>query len=120
LFRFYQELITLTRRFHSIRSQNIDILHLSNANRILAFKRWSGAEQLIVIASLNDRPFVDGYVIDKDLAAIPDCGWKEIFNSDGAAFGGQNVGNFGGVLTSSGGRLNAVVPAAGLLVVVRQ
>jgi len=39
LFRFYQELITLTRRFRAVRSQNIDILHQSNTNRLIAFKR---------------------------------------------------------------------------------
>ena len=54
LFRFYQDLITLSRRLRSIRSHNIDILHQSNANRVIAFKRWSGDEEVIVVASLNN------------------------------------------------------------------
>ena len=39
LFRFYKDVITLSRRLRSIRSQNIDILHQSNANRVIVFKR---------------------------------------------------------------------------------
>ena len=120
LFRFYQELITLTRRLPSIRSHNIDILHVSDSNRVIAFKRWSGDEQVIVLASLNNSAFANGYVVEKDLIGIPDGGWKEIFNSDGEAYGGQNVGNRGAVIASSGGRLNVVIPAAGFVVLVKQ
>lgn len=120
LFRFYQDLITLTRRLRSIRSQNIDILHQSNSNRVVAFKRWTGDEEIIIVVSLNDVAFVNGYGIEKDLVGIPNARWKEIFNSDSARYGGQNVGNSGAVLTSTGGRIDLVVPAAGLVVFARQ
>jgi 1,4-alpha-glucan branching enzyme len=120
LFRFYQDLITLARRLPSVRSQNIDILHQSNPNRVIAFKRWSGLEQVIVVASLNDAAFADGYVIEKDPIAVPDGRWKEIFNTDSVSYGGSNVGNLGAVITSSGGRLNVIVPAVGLVVFARQ
>ena len=86
MFRFYQDLITLSRRLRSIRSHNIDILHQSNANRVIAFKRWSGDEEVIVVASLNNAAFANGYVVQKDLLAIPNAGWKEIFNSDAAIY----------------------------------
>ena len=46
----------LSRRLRSIRSHNIDILHQSNANRVIAFKRWSGDEEVIIVASLNNTP----------------------------------------------------------------
>jgi 1,4-alpha-glucan branching enzyme len=120
LFRFYQDLITLTRRCPSVRSPNIDILHQSDDTRIVAFKRWLDGEELIVVASFNDAAFSQGYVIAKDPIAIPDGGWKELLNSDGAAYGGRNVGNLGGVVPSDGGRLSVVLPAAGILVFVRQ
>ena len=120
LFRFYQDLITLTRRLRSVRTQNIDILHQSNSTRVIAFKRWTGGEEVIVAASLNDTAFAGGYAIEKDLVAIPDAGWKETFNSDGLGYGGQNVGNRGAVIRSTGGRLDVVIPAAGLVVFVRQ
>jgi 1,4-alpha-glucan branching enzyme len=120
LFRFYQDLLTLSRRLRSIRSQNIDILHQSNATRVIAFKRWTGDEEVIIVASLNNAAFTRGYIIEKDLAAIPDAGWKEVFNSDSAAYGGQDVGNRSAVIPSRGARLNIVIPAAGFVVFVKQ
>ena len=120
LFRFYQDVISLSRRLGSIRSHNIDILHQSNSNRIIAFKRWSGAEEVIIAASFNNAPFANGYVIEKDVIAIPDAGWKELFNSDAAIYGGQNVGNSGAIIPSTQGRLNVVIPANGFVVLVKQ
>ena len=55
LFRFYQDLISLSRRLRSIRSHNIDILHQSNSNRVIAFKRWSGAEEVIIAREPQQR-----------------------------------------------------------------
>lgn len=120
LFGYYQDLITLGRRLRAIRSHNIDILHHSNVNRVIAFKRWSADEQVIVVASLNNARFANGYVIEKDLTAIPDAGWKEVFNSDAAIYGGHNVGNGGAIIFSTRGRLNVVLPAGGLIVFVKQ
>ena len=120
LFRFYQDLITLRRRLRSIRSPNIDILHQSNSNRVIAFKRWSGDEEVIIVASLNNTSFDSGYVIEKDLIAIPNAGWKEIFNSDATIYGGQNMGNWAAVIPSTQGRLNLVIPANGFVVFVKQ
>ena len=120
LFRFYQDVISLSRRLGSIRSHNIDILHQSNSNRVIAFKRWNGAEEVIIAASFNNAPFANGYVIEKDVIAIPDAGWKELFNSDAAIYGGQNVGNSGAIIPSTQGRLNVVIPANGFVVLVKQ
>lgn len=120
LFRFCQDLISLTRRLRSTRSHNIDILHQSNANRLIAFKRWSGNEEVIIVASLNNHAFTNGYVIRKDELAIPTAGWKEEFNSDAGIYGGQGIGNFGGTVRAGAGRLNVIVPATGFVVFVRQ
>ncbi len=120
LFEFYRDLITLRRRFGALRSRNIDILHQSNDNRVVAFKRWDGDEQVIILASLNNAAFADGYVIEKDRQAIPPVGWKEVFNSDGAMYGGRNIGNSGAVIPSTEGRLDAVIPANGFVVLVKQ
>lgn len=116
LFRYYQDLISLSRRTRAIRSHNIDILHQSNQNRVIAFKRWSGAQQVIVLASFNNAPFANGYLIRKDWLAIPDGEWREIFNSDAAVYGGQNAGNFGAAVPSRGGQFEAKLPANGLVV----
>jgi 1,4-alpha-glucan branching enzyme len=120
IFRFYQEIISLSRRLRSIRSHNIDILHQSNANRVIAFKRWSGDEEIIIAASLNNTAFANGYIIAKDPTAIPTAGWKEIFNSDAAVYGGWNTGNGGATIYSNQGSLNVVIPANGFVVLVKQ
>jgi 1,4-alpha-glucan branching enzyme len=120
LFRFYQDLITLSQRLPSIRSRNLHILHVSNANRVIAFKRWHSAEEVLVVASLNNTPFSDGYTIAADLLSIPDARWKEIFNSDAAAYGGRNFGNSGATLTSLQGQLEVRIPANAVLLFVRQ
>jgi len=120
LFRFYQDVITLSGRLRSVRTQNIDVLHAWNDTRVIAFKRWSGDEQVLVIASLSNTPYAGGYRIQRDRLAIPDGAWKELFNSDGEVYGGRNVGNRGAWLYSSNGAIEAVLPANGFLVLVRQ
>jgi 1,4-alpha-glucan branching enzyme len=120
LFRFYQDLIALSRNLPAIRTHNIDVLHQSNANRVIAFKRWIGTEQLIVIASFNNAPFSNGYIIQKDSLGIPDASWTEVFNSDAAIYGGQNIGNFGATIPSQGGTFTANIPATGFVVFAKQ
>ena len=120
MFRFYQDLISLSRRLRSIRGPDIDIVHCSNENRVLVFKRWSGGEEVIIAASLNNSPFADGYIIEKDALAIPEAGWREVFNSDAAIYGGRNIGNSGATLSGAGHRLNVVIPANGFVVLVKQ
>jgi 1,4-alpha-glucan branching enzyme len=120
IFRFYQDLITFSGRRRSLRSRDIDILHHWNPNRVIAFKRWSGDEEIIICASFNKNAFVNGYIIEKDLLAIPNAGWKEVFNSDAAIYGGQNIGNSGATIYSDQGRLNVVIPANGFVLLVKQ
>jgi 1,4-alpha-glucan branching enzyme len=120
IFRFYQDLLTLRHRMRPLHSHNIDILHESNSDRVVAFKRWSGDEEVIIAASLNNNPFADGYTVQKDQMAIPDGSWKEIFNSDSAYYGGHNMGNDSGTIISSNGRLNVKIPANGFVVFARQ
>lgn len=73
----------------------------------------------MVPASFNNTAFTNGYGIQKDLIAIPDAGWREIFNSDAAIYGGQNVGNFGATIPSRGSQFAANIPADGFVVFVK-
>jgi hypothetical protein len=94
----------------------IDIIHAIGANRLIAFTRVAGADQLLVIASLHNQPFLDGYVIQTDPSRLPDGRWGAVFNSDATTYGGQGFGNFGSDIPASGGRFQALVLANGLLV----
>jgi 1,4-alpha-glucan branching enzyme len=111
LYRFYQDLIAMVNAKPAARSRSIDVIYTHNANRVIAFTRSSGTQQLLVMASLNDAPFALGYVM-----GAPAGGWREFFNSDAGIYGGDNVGNGGATLQANNGQINAVIPAHGFVV----
>ncbi|MFM2303589.1 MAG: hypothetical protein RLZZ135_999 [Cyanobacteriota bacterium] len=117
LFRFYQDIIRLRLEHSGLRSHQIDIIHVHNTNRIIAFRRWDNAEELLVVASLNNSPFSSGYAIEN--SRLGNGTWREIFNSDAEPYGGNRIGNLGGSMASSNGRIYVVVPANGFVVFQR-
>ena len=112
LFSFFRSLITLRRTVPALRSGSIDILHVHDGNRMLAFSRTYGPDQALVLASLNNQPFLSGYTI----SGVTDGTWREVFNIDAALYGGWNDGNGGADLPSNNGRFTAVLPRAGFVV----
>ena len=94
MFLYYQDLIHFSSRHTATRSQEIDIIHALGENRLIAFTRSAGADYLLVVASLRNQPFLDGYIIQTDASRLPDGSWREVFNSDAANYGGNNIGNF--------------------------
>ena len=116
LFRFYQDLIRFVTSSPAARSRIIDVIYTNNTNRVVAFTRTYQGQELLVLASLNDAPFDHGYVITTDPGRLPAGGWREIFNSDAAIYGGNNVGNGGTTLPVNGGQINAVIPSHGFVV----
>ena len=114
LFKFYQDLIRFRLAHSGLRSHNIDIIHVHNANRVIAFKRWDETEEFLVVASLNNASFASGYTIENE--RIPDGIWREMFNSSLELYGGNNIGNLDANITSNNGRISAVVPANGFVV----
>ncbi len=116
LFRYYQDLIGLITAKPAARSRMLDVIYRHNDNRVIAFTRTFPNQQLLVVASLNDAPFDHGYVIWTDPWRLPDGGWQEIFSSDAAIYGGNNVGNGGKTLSVHGGVINVVIPARGFVV----
>ncbi len=120
LFAYYQALIRLrlNSSYPAFRSRNIDIVHVSNENRCIAFRRWQLDQHFLVILSLSNYPFNHpSYTITS--SQLGDETWREIFNSDSSSFGGNNVGNNGGIVPSAQGWLQCVIPANGLLVFER-
>jgi 1,4-alpha-glucan branching enzyme len=116
LFRFYSEAIALFRRRPSARSQDIDLVHVDEQSRVLAFVRRAGVDALLIVASLSNRPYLDGYVIQSDAQRLPDGVWQEVFNSDATEYGGQGTGNFGAAIPAVNGRFEARLPSNGFLV----
>jgi 1,4-alpha-glucan branching enzyme len=116
LFRFYQDLIGFVKAHPAARSRSIDVIHTNNEGRVIAFTRSAANQKLLVVASLNDAPFANGYVIQTDSSRLPQGGWQEVFSSDAAAYGGDNVGNGGATLRIDGGKINVLIPARGFVV----
>lgn len=117
LFLFYQDIIRLRLNNAGLRSPNIDIIHVHNANRIIAFRRWDNSQEFLIVASLNNHPFGAGYAIES--SRLGNGTWHEIFNSDAAPYGGNSIGNLGGSISSSNGRIYVVIPANGFVVLQR-
>jgi 1,4-alpha-glucan branching enzyme len=118
LFTFYSDLIRLRLDNPGLRSSVIDVVHVHGGNRILAWRRSGEGEDFLVLASLNNQAYQNGYVVDN--SRLPDGDWREVFNSDAAKYGGDNIGNFGATaIPSRGGVLQAVLPANGFVVLRR-
>ena len=86
---------------------------------VIAFTRSAGSDRLLVVASLQNQPFLDGYVIQTDTSRLPDGLWREAFNSDASIYGGNNIGNFGADVPAMNGRIQCRIPANGFLVFQR-
>lgn len=93
------------------------MLYTHDGNRIIAFQRTDGAEQFLVIASLNNEGFPSGHWLDS--ASFNGERYREIFNSDPFYYGGSNIGNCGEVLAADGDRFCPVVPPNGFVVLQR-
>jgi 1,4-alpha-glucan branching enzyme len=120
MFRFYQDLIRMRRANRALRSRQIDVVHASDPNRVIAFTRRDGQTKVLVVASLSNHPFQDGYRIQTDPGRLPAGRWQETFNSDSAIYGGANVGNLGAAIPADNGEIRLVIPANALLVLQRR
>jgi 1,4-alpha-glucan branching enzyme len=117
LFRFYADLIRLRLARPSLRSGNLDVVYVHDANRVLAFRRWDGTEELLVFSSLSNTTFAAGYSIEN--SRLGDGQWREIFNSDRLEYGGDGLVN-AETIASGGGVFTAGLPANSVLVFQRQ
>jgi len=113
MFDFYRNAIQVRNAEPALRSRNIEILHCHNDNRMLAFRRWEDEDEMIVVVSLNNHPFGQGYIFDH--TSIPSGHWNEIINSDDVTYGGNNLLNNNTINTVSGS-LEIFVPANGIVV----
>jgi 1,4-alpha-glucan branching enzyme len=119
MFRFYQDLLRLRRASRALATHGVDVVHAHDGNRVLAFTRRQGETGVLVVASLSNQPFADGYVIATDPERLPDGPWRETFNSDSGRYGGGDVGNLGAAVPAAGGRIEVRLPANGFVVLER-
>ena len=122
--RFCRELIALRNREPALRGDPVNVFHVHDGNRVIAFHRWlaGNGRDVVVVASLNESTFWSYQV------GFPIPGrWNEVFNSD-VYDGWVNpvVAGNGGGLTADGPPLHGlpasasvVIPANGLVVFTR-
>jgi 1,4-alpha-glucan branching enzyme len=95
--------------------QDSPFLHgVHNDNRIVAFRRWDETQEFLIVASLNNYSFSEGYAIQN--SRLKDGSWRETFNSDTDYYGGYNVGNSGADIPVTNGNINLIIPANGFIV----
>jgi 1,4-alpha-glucan branching enzyme len=116
LFRFYQDMIRFRLAHPAVRTHVLSLVYVNNDNRIIAFLRTEPTEELLIVASLSNAAFSNGYVMQAISGTLPDGSWQEIFNSDAAVYGGNGVGNFGAAIPSAQGQMQLIIPANGLLI----
>lgn len=77
--RFSRELIAIRNRLPGLKGSGLNVFHVHNRNRILAFHRWVPGEghDVVVVVSLNEVTFHE-YWLGFPLPGF----WKEVFNSD--------------------------------------
>ena len=79
--RFTRDLMWLRRKHPALRGEGLNVFHVQNDNRVIAFHRWlpGVGRDVVVVASLNESTFDDkGYRL-----GFPGGGhWNEVFNSD--------------------------------------
>jgi 1,4-alpha-glucan branching enzyme len=122
--RFTRELFTLRRQLPGMKGSGLNVFHVHNGNRILAFHRWipDRGQDVVVVVSLAEATHSD-YGL-----GFPGGGfWREAFNSD-VYDGWVNpwvAGNGGGVLADRSGMhglpasAGITIPANGILIFTR-
>jgi 1,4-alpha-glucan branching enzyme len=77
--RFIRELIGVRQQLPALRTGALNVYHIHNDNRVIAFHRWieGVGEDVVVIATLREKTWYS-YKL-----GFPGAGrWREIFNSD--------------------------------------
>ena len=125
--RFMRELIALRRRLPALRADGLNVFHVHNRNRILAFQRWvpGAGHDVVVVVSLSESTFYDrSYEL-----GFPAPGyWREVFNSDvyDRFVNPEVQGNLGGVLAREEPRhglpasAGITIPANSVLIFARE
>ena len=97
--RFTRELMWLRRKHPALRGEGLNVFHVHNDNRVIAFHRWLPGigRDVVVVASLNESTF---YAHSYRLGFPGGGQWHEVFNSDiyDSFFNPNAQGNDGGII----------------------
>lgn len=96
--RFTRDLMWLRRKHPALRGEGLNVHHVHNDNRVIAFHCWlpGFGRDVVVVASLNEGTFYNhSYRIGFPIGGH----WNEVFNSDiyDEWFNPNVQGNYGGI-----------------------
>ncbi len=122
--RFTRELIALRRRQPALRGEGINVFHVHDDNRVIAYQRWveGSGRDVVVVVSLNESTFWSYQL------GFPGPGrWLEVFNSDVydnwvnpiVAGNGSGINADGGPMHGLPNSASVVIPANGFVVFAR-
>ena len=112
--RFTRELFAVRAQLPGLKGAGLNVFHVNNQNRILAFHRWvpGRGQDVVVVVSLSETTY-SGYSL-----GFPGQGfWREAFNSD-VYDGWVNpwvAGNGGGIY-AEGGPMHGLPASAGITI----
>lgn len=123
-FRFIREFLDLRRQLPALHGGRVNVFHVHNGNRVIAFHRWRDGEgaDLVVVASLNETSLAFYEV------GFPGAGhWRERFNSDAyEQWVNPNISGNGGGIDAFGPGLHSLpasaaitIPANGFVIFTR-
>lgn len=116
MFRYYQDLIRLRLGNSAFRSAFLDIVKIHNRNRVLGFRRWLGDDEFLIVASLHNNAYANGYTFGH--RNLKGKTWGEVFSSDRKEYGGSGMTN-DTILSSEGGNITVRLPANSIVVFAR-
>ncbi|MEX5636885.1 alpha-amylase family glycosyl hydrolase [Parafrankia sp. FMc2] len=117
LFACYQALVTLRLGQPALRSRDVEIVGTDDAARVLAFRRWAGNEEFLVVASLRDEP-APGFTLSHPALSGPR--WRPVLTTDAAPFGGRAAGTGGRALSPRGDTVRLDLPTLAVQVFHRR
>jgi len=121
---FTSSMIQLRKRHQALSGPGINVFHINNAARVIAYHRWleGAGEDVVVVATLNEFSLFN-YEL-----GLPQAGtWREVFNSDfyESQQGHQTIGNDGQIYAHDrpmhgfAASAKITIPANGVLVFAR-
>jgi 1,4-alpha-glucan branching enzyme len=79
--RFTREMMWLRRKHPALRGEGLNVFHVHNQNRVIAFHRWvpNVGRDVVIVASLREQSFENySYRLGFPVGGH----WSEVFNSD--------------------------------------
>jgi 1,4-alpha-glucan branching enzyme len=91
ILQMYRDLIAIRKNHASLRGNNVEVFHVDNNNKLIAFRRWNANQNTVVIVNFGSSTWSGNYQIGWPVWKTGHC----IFNGDWNGYS-SDFGNHGG------------------------